>query len=126
VEKNNEYAVISNANSIGYELELSGLRCVGGHDPVSVLFKDEVDIFHYIYFPQRIGNFDSVEITLTYEKGKYEYPNAIQNVKGTLDVKDQEVIIDLEIPKYDNSGKIENYQSYEFNGRYTIRINKDE
>lgn len=37
-----------------------------------------------------------------------------------MHLKDQKVIVDLKIPRYSNSGEIEEYLPYEFNGTYKI------
>ncbi len=120
VIENNDTVFLTKTDSGYYELLLKGVRCVGGHDPISVVFKSKTEILHYLYTTKRIGTLYPKDFIVSYEQGKLDYPHTFLNVKGTVELRSRDVVIKLAIPHYNNSGEIENYVSYEFNGEYKL------
>jgi hypothetical protein len=120
IYENSPIAYLSKTVSGLYELELSGKRCVSSHDPISAFFKSEIKVSHYLYLKKRNGKLNSEEFILTYEKGKIEYPYPVEKAKGMIQIDDKNAVIRLEMPVYMDSGQIEKYIPYEFNGTYQI------
>ncbi|MBC8549074.1 MAG: hypothetical protein ISR96_00205 [Nitrospira sp.] len=120
IVENHNTALLAKEESGNYELTLTGTRCVGGHDPISAIFKSKTEENHYIYTTKRTGTLYPDDFTLSSHKGELKAPYPYENIKGTLVFNTQDVFIQLEVPNYNKAGELTEYVPYEFNGKYKL------
>jgi len=68
-----------------------------------------------------LGKLNAENFILTYEKGKTKPLYSIENIKGTLNIRDKELGVNLKLPVYNQNSEIEKHDPYDFNGTYEIK-----
>jgi hypothetical protein len=75
----------------------------------------------WIYLSKVPQSTNADKLLLTHERGKIIYPWIQSNLRGKINILDSTLTINLQLPIYNDSGKIERWEEYKFNGIYNLR-----
>jgi hypothetical protein len=113
-------------HSFKYELQIKYHTKGRGNIHQLSLSKYEFDASDWIYLNALKGNVPADSLVLTHFQRKTEYPWNQSLLKGRVEFKDDSTIkIDFKMPNYNDSGKVQFYEPYEFNGIYKLIVRQD-
>jgi hypothetical protein len=86
----------------------------------------EGDDYHWIYLNSLVGCIEADSLVFTRYKQKTEYPWKQSDLKGYIEfLNDTLLNIDFQFPHYNDTGKVEYYRPYEFNGLFKLTVMQD-
>ena len=66
------------------------------------------------------GELGTNQIVVTTERGKRDYPWAMQDLRGTISFSNSTITVQLQHPSYPDGVHMKGYMAYFLNGRYQI------
>ena len=109
-----------------YELQLKYHTKGRGNVHQLNLSKYEFDESDWIYLNAISGIVNADSLIFTHYQRKTKYPWNQSALKGNVEfTNDSTIKIDLQIPHYNGTSKIQAYGSYEFNGTYKLVVRQD-
>ena len=114
----NAYAANGPANKREYNIHYSFL---GRGEPGSLKFlRRRFYASRWIYVPAGKGKWSAQEIVVTTRRGKLSFPNAISDLKGYVEVREDTLIVALQLPVQPDGNNIVDYKAFDQNGEYRI------
>jgi hypothetical protein len=111
-------ARVSTHTRYKYEIEIHARVDSYGGPCNPTCFPTRIDDRHWIYVNRLEGMIPAEEMLLTYERGKFDFPQSA--LKGSVTIANDVLTVDLQRPYY-KVNTVDHYTPYPYNGRFELR-----
>lgn len=101
-----------------YEIELHARISSSGSPCSPSCFPDRIDDRHWIYVNCVEGRIEAKDLLLTYQRGKFDFPQSA--LQGSITIANDILTVDLQRPYYQGN-TVDHYTLYPYNGRFELR-----